>query len=187
MARIPIFDSEAAVGSDGEPVTMTLVGNQQVHSVKFRCFADRDIRNLSYEFLLTGAGSATWNFTWYQEFYNDEPWPLGSSPVGLPYPTERTFPGATAGLPWSREQTEEAGGAGAIAHYNVTRTISLVEPADSRHFPMLIQSLWTRLAITPTTVEAAYPRLRVWVLIAGHPQEKYLETLALPFRYNVGM
>jgi len=189
MARIPIFDSQATVGSADRAVEMAFVYNTPVASMPFRCFATKDIRNITYEFFLSGLGTGAWEFQWYQEYFMDEPWPQGHSraPGMYGYPTERTFPGAGTSLPWAREQSQELAGAGAINHYNVTRTITLNEPSDSRHLPMQIQALWTRIAITPTTNDSPYPRLRVWVSVAGHPQELYLETLATPFQYNVGM
>ena len=161
---------------------MSLSLNEWRRTQPFRAFCLGDIRNVVYEFILKGgvAGSS-WAFEWYQEFFADAP-RLDASPM---YPSARTFPGAEPSDVWAREQVEIVGASGAITHFNATRTVTITSP-EARWFPMVIQTLWGRLAIrtTTTTVGATLPRLLVVAHIGGHTEEMALETLTTPYQYN---
>lgn len=166
-----------------------------------------DQRNISYEFVLSGEPTGEdIDFEWYQEFFNDHPWiNLGASlpegfrqiftPVNpaLAYPTDRVFPNSGALYPWAREQVAIAGAAGAIDHYNVTRTIADVSVpsatgADCRYFPMLVHTMWVRIAIRTTTAAPAggYPRLRIYGHGGGLTDiEAYSERIDQVFDWTV--
>ena len=110
-----------------------------------------------------------------------QPW-LAESPR---FPSDRAFPGAATTDPWSREQVEIVGATGAINHYDATRTITLASPS-AKWLPMVIQTLWVRLAIRTTTATAgvSLPKLQIVAHIGGHAEEQALETLTTPYQNN---
>ena len=182
MARILIYDSSATAGSAGVAVVMGLAQNTWRRSQPVRAFCLGDIRNVAYEFILNGGVDASsWAFEWYQEFFADKPW-LAESPR---FPSDRAFPGAATTDPWSREQVEIVGATGAIDHYDATRTITLASPS-AKWLPMVIQTLWVRLAIRTTTATAgvSLPKLQIVAHIGGHAEEQALETLTTPYQNN---
>jgi hypothetical protein len=177
MARILIFDSGIAVDSNGNAVSMVL-SSAAVRSKALHLFGtpDGDVRNISYEFILSG-GTGAINVYWYQEFFNDSA-SLKAQPSG------REFPGANVAWAWAREQTAQLTGSGVIEHYNVERRIMSMNgasSADCRWFPMLVHSLWTRLAIwTPSTL-AGSERLKVFASVGGYDAQTALEAGLTPY------
>jgi hypothetical protein len=166
-----------------------------------------DQRNISYEFVLSGDPiSSALDFEWYQEFFNDHPWvnlgaslPDGFRQVFTPatparaYPDARVFPGSAENYPWAREQVAIAGAAGAIDHYNVTRAIAsmsvpMASGADIRYFPMLVHTMWVRIAIRTTTATPAggYPHFRIYGHAGGLTEiEAYSERISTIFDWAV--
>jgi len=205
MGRIPIFDSEASVGSNGLGVDHALAQDSWVISRPVRLTGGPagDQRNISYEFVLSGLSLTDWAIEWYQSFWGDTPWVNLVSAVGLPqamrqgvpigaFPDERVFPGSAAAYPWAREQIAVAGIGGIIAHYNILRQVTMTVPAlggaDCRWYPMLVHGYWTRLHIRTTTVTAdvVVPRLRVFAHVGGSTDiAEYTERIAEPFDWFI--
>jgi hypothetical protein len=209
MARILIYDSEKTVEDAGQAVDMALSENEWKTSVPVRAHGGPkgDQRNISYEFILSGNPLSTAiDFEWYQEYFNDHPWvnigsnlptgfrqvfPEGSPPSG--YPGSRVFPGSGAEYPWAREQVAIAGAAGVIDHYNITRNVAGMsvpgaDGADCRYFPMLVHTLWVRIAIRTTTAQpvGGYPQFRIFAHGGGLTDiEAYSERIDEVFAWEV--
>lgn len=203
MARIPIYDSIATLFSDGSTaVDQALVTDDWKRSAGVRLSGGPagDQRNVSYEFVLSGSVLTAFVFEWYQEFWGDYPYIWGAvenlpSPMlpknTTPMPTDRVFPGAPTSCPWAREQIAIAGAAGAIDHYDITRSTTMTVPAvNSAHckwLPMLVHGYWTRIAIRPTTtIGDPAPRLRIYAHVGGHTDVgEYTEALSVPYNYGL--
>ena len=183
-------------------------------STPVRCFThEGHIENISYEFLYRApAGGISPVINWWQEFYNDRPHvgeyaytapPDGLAPgqqvagtaaganTGCMPPLaqttdpSRTFPGAQPVDAWAREQTEEVvAGSGVIDHYDVQRQLTLV-PNTCRYFPMLIHTLWVRLAVSTTTGLGEDGRLIIAAIIGGQDDDVYFSDVqVLPYTYG---
>jgi hypothetical protein len=204
MSRVLIYDSEATEDTQGNDPEQGLVTNEWKRSYPMRCHGGPkgDQRNVSYEFVLAGNPISTAiDLEWYQEFFNDHPWVNLSTALPAefrqvwveppPFPTQRVFPGSGAEYPWAREQVAIAGAAGVIDHYNITRNVASMsvpsgEGADCRYFPMLVHTLWARIAVRTTTALGSYPRLRIYGHTGGIGEvEEYTERTSKPFAWAV--
>jgi hypothetical protein len=143
MARITLYNSNAAVLTDGTPVTDVdrWPANLQAadslansgRSVALRLIGVADIHYVSYElfFELTDPQDVL-NFRWFQEFYSDFIENAASTvlPPTSVYPLvyrPNAYTGYEASLAaWSRELDVENAGSGNINHFPVTRRISVV-------------------------------------------------------------
>jgi len=175
MARLLIFDSAATVDSAGAAVDMAVTAAYKPTKA-VRCFGapDGDTRNVGFEFDLSGGTAGLYDVLWYMEFYNDDP-------SLVTQPNVRT--GIVVAPPWAREQTAEGGTSGAINHYNVERTIQDMSPTDVRWFPMVVQTLWTRLEVKSANIAAAVsaPRLRIFAHVGGYDSQAVLEAGTVPY------
>lgn len=202
MARVFIYDSDATVDDQGQAVEFAMDGGFKPSSpMRLHGGPRGDQRNVSYEFVVSGTAGLSMDLEWYQEFFNDHPWinlpqslpqyftPQASAGIN-PKPQARRFPGAGSEYPWAREQVAIAGDDGAIAHFNITRTVTAAggspEPsADCRYFPMLVHALWCRIQIRPTSAEP-WPRLRIFAHGGGLDDiASYTERANLPFSWSV--
>lgn len=178
MARILIFDSAATVDSVGNAVDMTFLGRgsafMRTKAVRGFGAPDGDGRNIAFEFALFGGTSGAYDVTWFMEFYNDKP-SLDAQPATR-----------DSGLPWAHEQSAEAAASGVVNHYDVYRTIQDMDTSgagDVRTFPMVMQSLWTRLGLRSTAVSLAAvpPRLQIFALVGGYDSQAVLQAGAAPY------
>lgn len=205
MARIPIFDSVAVVGNQGIAVDNGLAQDSWVPSRPVRLTGGLagDQRNISHEFVLSGDSLSAWDIEWYQEFWGDTPYVNVVGPENIPpamrqgasvgpFPVERVFPGSGAAYPWAREQIAIAGLAGVIAHYDITRQVTMTVPAiggaHCKWFPMLVHGYWTRLQVRTTTATAGVtlPRLRIFAHVGGATNiAEYTERIDVPFDWGI--
>jgi hypothetical protein len=194
-ARIPIYDSVAnATKPGGHTINHSLNQNTWRTSQPVRLFGGPggDIRNVSFEFILSGDNVSSWDFEWYQEFFGDSPH-IDRPNETLKYPTNRVFPHKEPNTPWCRETVSIAGAAGAIDHYEITRSLTMQNTngagyGHSLWFPMLVHGLWGRIKIRTTTATGGVsplPILRIYAHIAGHTDvEHYVERLTAPWDYE---
>ena len=202
MARILIYDTDATVDDAGQALEHAMDGNfKPTVPMRLHGGPSGDQRNISYEFVVSSDAGLSITLEWYQEFFNDHPWvnlptqlPVNfvqqATPGINPKPAGRVFPGAASEYPWAREQVAIAGAAGAIDHYDITRTVTnaggAANPdADCRYFQMLVHALWCRIQIRPTSA-APYPRVRIYAHCGGLDNiAAYTERQLLPFSWQV--
>jgi hypothetical protein len=213
MPRITLYNSHAAVLSDGNPVAdvdrwPALLTDADSEEDSGRTAAvrligtDTDIRFVSYEFFveLTDPGDIV-AIRWFQEFYSD----FASSfttPVTNNLLAYRagTFP--TAGFAvWMRETDVINGGLGNVDVHPVTRRMSLV-PAPfpppgtakphqvSAHIPLSVHANWARLAFWIDYEASAITNpeelgLYISAHVGGHTEFEYLIARpGVPYVYN---
>lgn len=198
LARILIFDSSLLGGGSGgeNPYDQSPLGdvNDIKRTAPVRLFThEGHIPDVSFEFLMVNYG-ATLAIRWYQEFYTDHP-KMGydgasaKETSGLVYdraqqrPNFRDFPGATNDITWAREQTAVVNNDGTIDHFDALRRMTMTDN-QARYFPMLVHSLWMRLAIYAVVAPAVTPQLRVWANVGGIAESAYLREQTIPYDYG---
>lgn len=193
MAHLLIFDSSASLDASGNPVSGTdaaglaydgggALGATTRYTKPVRLYGapDGDISKVGFEFAVQS--TASFDLTWYMEFFND-------APVELPLPRARTSPPVIAVSPscgWCREMTEALpnAAAGGVNHYAVTRTAYTLGGTSgvflSYHFPMVVHGLFVRLALVAAAAPAG-ARLLVFANVGGVSQEADYESLTVPW------
>jgi hypothetical protein len=183
MSRFLIFDTSAAVDSKGNTIDQAVFSDAPnvKRSVPVRLYGapDGDIRYLSLEFLLEAAAGVgeVIPLLWAMEFQSDKP--------AIVIPTLRTDLNVTPTQPWGAEQTQETGGSGAVAHYDVTRTMScntnIAALAVCKVVTLMVHALFARVKINVASAPTNAHRLRIFAIMGGQVEESAAEASQVPW------
>lgn len=188
MARLFVYDSAAGRGSLGVTVNPTdgvIVAGTAYRTRPVRlASASGAIDRVGWEIMLSG-GAGTQLVQWYQEYYGDRSAP----PFGgnNRFPSQRDSPGLDATAPWLREQNEEIAPGGTITHNNVTHEVTFNVPAggvDARYFPMVVHTIFVRLALVIQALTIGAPRVRIWAHVGGYGSPGAHESAVYPYDYE---
>lgn len=201
MARLFVYDSQAATDAGGAAINMSLVNGTYKRSKAVRLYGavDGPIQDIGWEMLFEGAQAVAAPITlyWFMEFMNDRP--------QRTLPSARVAQGVNPNFNWCREQLEYAPGtlvggstvASRVYHYDVRREVILADgttyfaaaspPAAGSYsrelyFPVSVHAYWARLALTTDGLPGTGNyRLRIWAVVGGQDQQVAQQDQTLPY------
>jgi hypothetical protein len=186
MARICIYNSGALLDSAGVLNDQALVATagSPKRSKPVRLFTPAgEVRYIAYEFIYDGNTVSNLDVRFWLEYYGDKPSLIANDPPNL----RASSLGINQSCPWAREVNEVIGGAGAITHTPTTRALLMTPGSYGTAYwmPLLVHTLWMRLAVYINGAIPAGARLIVAAHVGGHLEEQYCEDHGdVPYVYS---